>query len=142
MLDFTGYLSTLTELVTTETFVFNSVVSNTGAKCILADIKYFYLNNILPDPEFMRIPLKIIPQQIVYTYNLVTLVNNQEWIYMRINKSLYGLKQAGIIANQEFVKHMAPFGYHLIKPQQYCGSMMPGQPSLALWLVIFVFSIP
>ena len=28
---------------------------------------------------------------------------------------MYGLKQAGIIANQELVKRMAPFGYHPVK---------------------------
>ena len=28
---------------------------------------------------------------------------------------MYGLKQAVIIANQELVKHMAPFEYHLVK---------------------------
>ena len=28
---------------------------------------------------------------------------------------MYGLKQAGIIANQELVKHMAPFWYHPVK---------------------------
>ena len=37
------------------------------------------------------------------------------WIYMRIKKGMYGLKQSRIIANQELVKHMAPFGYHLVK---------------------------
>ena len=34
---------------------------------------------------------------------------------MRIDKGMYGLKQAGIIANQELVKNMAPFGYHPVK---------------------------
>ena len=28
---------------------------------------------------------------------------------------MYGLKQAGIIANQELVKHMAPFVYHPVQ---------------------------
>ena len=28
---------------------------------------------------------------------------------------MYGLKQSGIIANQELVKHMAPFGYHPVQ---------------------------
>ena len=37
------------------------------------------------------------------------------WIYMRIEKGMYSLKQAGIIENQELVKHMAPFGYHPVK---------------------------
>ena len=88
----------------------------------MADIKHFYLNNILPDQEFMHIPLKIIPHEIVDMYNLVTLVDNQGWIYMRIKKNMYGLKQAGIISNQDFVKHMAPFGYH------------PAQHTPGLWV--------
>ena len=57
----------------------------------------------------MRISLKIIPQEIIDAYNLATLVGNQGWIYMRTEKGMYGLKQAGIIDNQELVKHMAPF---------------------------------
>ena len=63
----------------------------------------------------MRVPLKIITQEIVDAYNLSTLVDNQGWIYMCIEKGLHGLKQAGIIANQEFMKHMAPFGYHPVQ---------------------------
>ena len=62
----------------------------------------------------MRIPLKIIPQEIIDACNLIALVNEQGWIYMRIEKVMYGLKQYGIIANQELLKHMAPFGYHLV----------------------------
>ena len=34
---------------------------------------------------------------------------------MRIKKGIYGFKQDGIIANQDLVKHMAPFGYHPVK---------------------------
>ena len=52
----------------------------------------FYLNDILPDPEFMRIPLKIISQEIIDTYDLTALVDNQGLIYMRIEKGMYGLK--------------------------------------------------
>ena len=63
----------------------------------------------------MRIPLKIIPQEIINTYELKALVDKQGWIYMRIEKGMYGLKQASIIANQELVKHMAPFVYHPVK---------------------------
>ena len=92
LLDSTGNLSTPTTSVTTEKCVFNSVVSTPGARCILADIKHFYLNKILPDPEFMRIPLKIIPQEIIDTYDLAALVDDQGWIYMRIKKGMYGLK--------------------------------------------------
>ena len=92
MLEFTGNLSAPTASVTTEKCVFNSVVSTPGARCLLAYIKYFYLNNILPNPEFMRIPLKIIPQEIIETYDLKALVEDQGWIYMCIKKGMYGLK--------------------------------------------------
>ena len=34
---------------------------------------------------------------------------------MRIKKSMHVCKQSGIIANQELVKHMAPFGYHSVQ---------------------------
>ena len=63
----------------------------------------------------MRIHLKLIPQEIIDAYNLTELVNYQEWIYMRIEKGKYGLKQAGIIANQDLVKHMVTFGYHPVQ---------------------------
>ena len=89
LLDFTGNLRSPIASVTTVTFVFNSVVSTLGAKCILADIKHFSLKNILPEPEFMRIPSKTIPKELVVAYNLVSLVENQECIYMRIEKGIY-----------------------------------------------------
>ena len=104
MLDFTGNISAPTASVTTEKCVFKSVVYTPGAMCILAGIKFFYLNNILPDPEFMRIPLKTTPHEIIDAYNLDKLVYNQGWIYVRTKKGMYGLKQAGIISNQELVK--------------------------------------
>ena len=63
----------------------------------------------------MRIPFKIIPHEIIDTYDLKALVDDQGWICMHINKGMYGLKQASIIANQELVKHMYPFGYHPVK---------------------------
>ena len=54
-------------------------------------------------------------QEIIDAYNLTSLIDDQGWIYMRIEKGMYGLKHAGIISNQEFVKHMAPFGYHHVQ---------------------------
>ena len=63
----------------------------------------------------MRIPLKIISQEIIDAYNLTEMVDYQGWIYMCINKGIYGLKQAGIISNQELVKHMDPFVYHPVQ---------------------------
>ena len=100
LLDFTWNLSAPTASLTTVKCVFNSVVSTPGARFLLAYIKKNDSNSILPDPEFMRIPLKIIPQEIIDAYNLTALVDDQGWIYMHIDKGMYCLKQVGIIANQ------------------------------------------
>ena len=81
-------ISAPTASVNTVKFILNSVVSTPGARCLLLDMKHFYLNNILPDTKFMRIPLKITPQEIIDAYNLTALVNNQGWIYMRIEKGM------------------------------------------------------
>ena len=47
----------------------------------------------------MHITLKITPQEIIDAYDLTALIEDHGWIYMRIKKGMYGLKQARIIAN-------------------------------------------
>ena len=89
----------------------------------------------------MRILLKIVPQEIIDAYNLTELVNNQWWICMRIEKGVYGLKQAGIIANQELVNiwlhlDIIPCNTHLAY-----GSMTSEKHFLVLWLTIYVINI-
>ena len=99
LLDFPGMLSTPTATVTTAKCLFNSVISTPGDKCLVADINNFYLNNDLPDPEYMKLQLHIIPQEIINEYSIHDLVDKYGWVYLKVVKGMYGLKQAGIIAN-------------------------------------------
>ena len=87
----------------------------------------------------MRIPLKSAPQEIIYAYNLSTLVDNQGWIYMRIEKGMCGFKQAGIVTNQELVKHRAPFGYHHV--QQTPGMKVHYNRNTISSLVVNIFCV-
>ena len=75
LLDFPGLLSTPTATVTTTKCLFNSVISTPGAKCHVADVKNFYLNNDLPYPEYMKLHPHIIPQEIIDEYTLHNLVD-------------------------------------------------------------------
>jgi hypothetical protein len=59
----------------------------------------------------MRLPLNIIPDKIVSQYNLHDLATADGWIYTKIRHGMYGLKQAGLIANQQLQKHLAEFSY-------------------------------
>ena len=74
------------------------------------DIENFYLNNDLPESEWMKLPLEIIPDDIIQQYNLEKLSDNGQ-VYLEILKAMYGLKQAEKIAYDGLVKHLKPFGY-------------------------------
>ena len=50
------------------------------------------------------------PQEIIYQYNLQDLQENG-WVYMKIVKSMPGLKRAARLANERLVHHLAPYGY-------------------------------
>jgi hypothetical protein len=58
----------------------------------------------------MRIPLQIIPAEIIDQYALRDLAENG-WVYVKIQKGMPGLKQAGIIANKRLQTHLAKYGY-------------------------------
>ena len=72
------------------------MVSTPKSKFVLADIKIFYLNNGLPDPEYMKFHISTIPQEIIDEYNLLDIVDNNGFVYVKIVKGMYVLKQAGI----------------------------------------------
>ena len=115
LLDFPGLLSTPTATVITAKCLFNSVFYTPRDKCLIADVKNLYLNNDLPEPKYMKLYIHIIPQDIIDEYALHSLVDDDGWFYLKIVKGMYGLKQAGIIANMELTRHLEKFGYHPVQ---------------------------
>ena len=69
-MDFCGDASSVAASLATVKLLLNSVVSTKGAKFTKADIKYFLYASFLPDPEYMKMKLKIIPQEIIDQYQL------------------------------------------------------------------------
>ena len=59
-------------------------------------------------------------QEIIDQYNFQDLQENG-WVYMKIVKSMPGLKRAARLANERLVHHLAPYGY------------APVQHTLSLW---------
>ena len=100
-----------TATITTAKCLFNSFVSTPEAKCVLA-VYFFYLNNALPDPEYMKFHISTIPQEIIDEYNLLKIVDNNGFVYVKIVKGMYGLKHAVIIAHKSLIHNLAPFDYH------------------------------
>jgi len=64
------------------------------------------------DPEYMRLRLGIIPEEIIVKYNLWDLVDEDGWVYIEIWKGMYGLPQAGFIDNQLLEKRLSKKGYY------------------------------
>jgi hypothetical protein len=89
----------------------NSVVSTPGAKFMTADIKDFYLGTPLPTTEYMRINLTHIPDSVIQKYKMGTYSENGV-VIVSVHKGIYGLPQAGRLAQDRLVKHLANNGYH------------------------------
>ena len=64
--------------------------------------------------EYMKIPHTLVPDEIKIQYDLKNKVSNGH-IYVKIRKGMYGLPQAGCIAHDQLVKHLAKYGYHPVK---------------------------
>ena len=91
--------------------LWNSVLSTPAAKHFTMDISNFYLGTPMERPEFMRLPIKVIPQEIIYQYKLYDMVSDG-WVHVCIERGMYGIPVAGRIANDLIVKRMRVAGYH------------------------------
>jgi hypothetical protein len=119
-IDYPGETSTKNADNTTSKCMWNSVVSTDEAMYVCADVNNFYLNTLLDYPEYMRLALNIITQEIIYKHNLLDKAHNG-YIYTRIDKGMYSLPQAGRLAHNLLVKRLARHGYHPIKKHMVCG---------------------
>jgi hypothetical protein len=59
----------------------------------------------------MKMMLSRFPEEIIQKYNLNALAVDG-WVYIEIRKGMYGLKQAGLLANHLLQTRLAPFGYY------------------------------
>ena len=110
-IEYPGNLSTPTADLITTKLLLNSIISTPGARMATCDISNFYLGTPMESFEYMNIPFKDIPQIIIDQYELQPLVHNG-MVLVEIRKGMYGLPQAGIIANERLQTHLATHGYH------------------------------
>ena len=91
--------------------MWNSVLSTEGEKYMCLDIKNFYLSAPLDRFEYMKMPLDIFLPATVEQYNLTQHAHNG-FVYLEIRKAIYGLPQAGILANKLLRQRLRPAGYY------------------------------
>ena len=91
--------------------LFNSVVSIKGAKFMTLDISNFYLMTLVKRTEYIWIKLADIPQEVIDEYKLWDKATPDGSIHIVANKGMYGLPQAGLLANELLKKRLNKKGY-------------------------------
>jgi hypothetical protein len=88
----------------------NSVLSTPKAKYMCLDIGNFYPSAMLDRHEYMKMPISLFSPWIIKQYDLLKKVV-QGYIFLQMWKAVWGLPQAGILANKLLCKRYVPFGY-------------------------------
>jgi hypothetical protein len=103
-------VSTPSADLTTVKILLSSVISTPHAGFATFDLTYFYLGAPMVRKEYMRIAITSIHQSIINQYHLLDLVHNG-FVLVAISHCMYGLPQAGILAYNQLVTHLAQYGY-------------------------------
>jgi hypothetical protein len=100
--------------MTTAKLHWNSVLSTLKVCYMCLDVGIFYLTAILDRYKNMKTPISLFPSWIVTQYNLLDKVVGG-YVYLQMGKAVWGLPQAGILANKLLQKRLAPHGYYECK---------------------------
>ena len=76
-----------------------------------ADAGNFYLATPMERKEYLRIPVTLIPQEFMDMYKLHEKAKNG-YIYCEIVRGMYGLPQAGILANKLLKERLEVHDYY------------------------------
>jgi hypothetical protein len=93
-----GDAGTPTADLLTVKLLINSTISTPSAKYMTMNIKDFYLNIPMARYEYMQLRIANMPNDVIKHYNLTNLATLDQYVYCEIQKGMYGLPQAGIIA--------------------------------------------
>ena len=91
----------------------NSTISDAeqGSRFMTADIKDYFLATPMAKAEYMKVKYKHIPEDIRQQYNLSEEVAKDDYVYIKIKRGMYGLKQAAILAYDNLQNSLRSFGY-------------------------------
>ena len=70
-----------------------------------------YLNTPLKRYEYVQLKLEDTPKEILEEYKLKEKATSEGYVYLEIRKGMYGLPQAGLLAQQLLEERLAKHGY-------------------------------
>jgi hypothetical protein len=108
--EYPSEVATRTADLTVTKAILNSVCSTKAALYMNMDIKKYYRGTPLERYTYVCIPFSMVPDEIMNEYNLHSLVHNS-YLYVEVRKGMYGLPQAGLLANILLAKRLATHSY-------------------------------
>jgi hypothetical protein len=109
-ISYPGEVATPTAEMLVTKMLMNSVISTKGARFMTMDISNFYLMTPLKRPEYIKINITDIPEEIIKEYKLKDKVTKNGCIYIEANRGMYGLSQSGLLANEQLEKRLNKHG--------------------------------
>ena len=111
LINYPGDCGTPTADLLTVKLLLNSVISTLRAKFMTIDIKDFYLMTPMERREYFRIKLELFPEDVIDEYDLRSLVDDKGYIFCEVQRGMYGLPQAGILAQEQLEIKLNKAGY-------------------------------
>ena len=99
LIDYPDTVSSPKEEMGTINILLKSVIYTLNSKFCTMDISNFYLGTEMDRPEYMFLPLDLIPEEFANEYQLINVSYNGK-VYVKIIKGMYGLPQVGILENK------------------------------------------
>ena len=115
LINYPGDCGTPTADLLTVKLLFNSIISTPNAKFMSIDIKDFYLCTPMKRYEYFRMKLELFPEDIIQEYDLRNKVDATGNVHCEVRRGMYGLPQAGIIAQELLQERLLKAGYRQSK---------------------------
>jgi hypothetical protein len=115
-LDYPGETSSPVADIAAVKMLLHSVVSDrrnhgTDTRFATLDLTDFYLGSSLDRPEYVRIPIKDVPEETIEREGLRRFING-DFILFQVDGSMYGHPVSGRIANRDLVAHLKEHSYN------------------------------
>jgi hypothetical protein len=111
LINYPGDCGTPTADLLTVKLLFNSVISTPNAKFMTLDLKDFYLMTPMKCYKYFQMKLELFPQNIINLYDLQNKADHNENAHCKVCRGMYGLPQAGIIAQEILEQLLLKAGY-------------------------------
>ena len=91
----------------------DSVISSAkkGSRFMSADTNDHFLETPIRDPEHMEVKCKHLPEDIRKRHNLDKMKTSDDYIYIKIQKGMPGLKQVAMLVCQNLKNFLEPCGH-------------------------------